>query len=167
MAKSIPREPYPASPASPFPTILNGVWARRHLFSRRICSGSFSEHQTIVKLSVILSHRKPATPHFHSPRFDFLHALYSKKKIKCPPPRPILATEHIPPQSSHNTVKMSSPKPIYLAVIGTGGVSTAFLHQLSSLPHSTQPKLIYLSRSASNIYSEDYATLTPFFRNSG
>jgi len=52
----------------------------------------------------------------------------------------------------------SSPN-LYLAVIGVGGVGTAFLAQLSSLPSSLRPKLIFVSRSSRQLYNSSYSAV--------
>jgi homoserine dehydrogenase len=46
---------------------------------------------------------------------------------------------------------------IYLAVVGVGGVGTAFLSQISSLP--SPPTLIFLSRTTKQLYSSDRAPI--------
>ncbi|KAL9112189.1 MAG: hypothetical protein Q9227_003566 [Pyrenula ochraceoflavens] len=53
---------------------------------------------------------------------------------------------------------MSESK-IYLAVIGFGGVGKEFLAQLTLLPASICPALIFLSRTKKNIFSEDYRSI--------
>ncbi|KIW53212.1 hypothetical protein PV05_08803 [Exophiala xenobiotica] len=55
---------------------------------------------------------------------------------------------------------MSSSK-LYLAVVGVGGVGTAFLSQLSNLPTSLRPTLIFLSRSAKQLYTQNYDAISP------
>merc|ERR1711939_1244412 len=57
-------------------------------------------------------------------------------------------------------VAMSSSK-LYLAVVGVGGVGTAFLSQLSNLPTSLRPTLIFLSRSAKQLYTQNYDAISP------
>lgn len=49
---------------------------------------------------------------------------------------------------------------LYLAVIGVGGVGTAFLSQLSALPTSARPTLVFLSRSSKQLYSQNYSPVS-------
>lgn len=48
-----------------------------------------------------------------------------------------------------------------LAVIGVGGVGTAFLSQVSSLPASIRPSLIFVSRSSKQLYNKDHTPINP------
>ncbi|KIW37548.1 uncharacterized protein PV06_10195 [Exophiala oligosperma] len=50
---------------------------------------------------------------------------------------------------------------LYLAVIGVGGVGTAFLSQLASLAPSMRPTLIFISRSSKQLYTNDYKPISP------
>lgn len=50
---------------------------------------------------------------------------------------------------------MSSSK-LYLGVIGVGGVGTAFLSQLASLPSALRPTLVFVSRSSKQLYTPSY-----------
>jgi homoserine dehydrogenase len=50
---------------------------------------------------------------------------------------------------------MSSSK-TFLAVVGVGGVGTAFLSQVAALPPHIRPEVIFVSRSSKQIYSNDY-----------
>jgi len=50
-------------------------------------------------------------------------------------------------------------EPIFVAVIGVGGVGTCFLRQLAALPDDWRPFLIYLARSTKNLFSEDYSEI--------
>jgi homoserine dehydrogenase len=45
---------------------------------------------------------------------------------------------------------------LYLAVIGVGGVGQAFLSQVSNLPSSLRPSLIFVSRSTKQLYDSSY-----------
>lgn len=45
---------------------------------------------------------------------------------------------------------------LYLAVIGVGGVGTAFLSQVAGLPSSLRPTLIFVSRSSKQLYTSSY-----------
>jgi len=54
---------------------------------------------------------------------------------------------------------MSSSK-AYLAIIGVGGVGQCFLRQLSSLPSSQRPSLIFVSRSSKQLYNSSYAPVS-------
>lgn len=47
---------------------------------------------------------------------------------------------------------------MYLAIVGVGGVGTAFLSQVSSLP--SPPTLIFVSRSTKQLYSSDYKPIS-------
>lgn len=47
---------------------------------------------------------------------------------------------------------------IYLAIIGVGGVGTAFLSQVSSLP--SPPALVFVSRSTKQLYTSDYKSIS-------
>ncbi|KIX03355.1 uncharacterized protein Z518_06907 [Rhinocladiella mackenziei CBS 650.93] len=49
-----------------------------------------------------------------------------------------------------------SPSKLYLGVIGVGGVGTAFLSQLASLPPSLRPTLVFVSRSSKQLYTPSY-----------
>jgi len=49
---------------------------------------------------------------------------------------------------------------LYLAVIGVGGVGQAFLSQLSNLPSSLRPSLIFVSRSTKQLYNSSYSAVT-------
>jgi len=46
--------------------------------------------------------------------------------------------------------------PVFLAVIGVGGVGKCFLNQLAALPDLLRPYLIFVARSTKNVASEDY-----------
>ncbi|KAK5088865.1 Homoserine dehydrogenase [Lithohypha guttulata] len=48
--------------------------------------------------------------------------------------------------------------PVYIAIIGLGGVGKAFLSQLSrlSLPTATKPTVIFASRSSKQLYTKSY-----------
>jgi homoserine dehydrogenase len=48
-----------------------------------------------------------------------------------------------------------------LAVIGVGGVGAAFLSQVSSLPSSIRPSVIFVSRSSKQLYNKDYSPVDP------
>ena len=48
-----------------------------------------------------------------------------------------------------------------LAVIGVGGVGSAFLAQVSSLPSAIRPSLIFVSRSSKQLYKSDYSAIDP------
>ncbi|KAK4939108.1 Homoserine dehydrogenase [Elasticomyces elasticus] len=48
------------------------------------------------------------------------------------------------------------PSKINLAVIGVGGVGTAFLSQVAGLPSALRPTLIFLSRSSKQLYTPNY-----------
>ena len=48
-----------------------------------------------------------------------------------------------------------------LAVIGVGGVGTAFLSQVASLPSSIRPSVIFVSRSTKQLYKPDYSPIDP------
>ena len=50
---------------------------------------------------------------------------------------------------------------INLAVIGVGGVGSAFLSQVSSLPSAIRPSLIFVSRSSKQLYKSDYSSVDP------
>lgn len=50
---------------------------------------------------------------------------------------------------------------LYLAIIGVGGVGTAFLSQVSKLPSALRPQLIFLARSSKQLYNKDYSPVTP------
>lgn len=48
---------------------------------------------------------------------------------------------------------------LYLAVIGVGGVGQAFLSQLSNLPSSLRPSLVFISRSTKQLYNSSYSAI--------
>ena len=45
--------------------------------------------------------------------------------------------------------------------VGLGGVGAQFLSQLSALPNAARPSLVFVSRSKSNVVSEDYRPIPP------
>lgn len=49
---------------------------------------------------------------------------------------------------------------LYLAVVGVGGVGTAFLSQLASLPSSLRPTLVFVSRSSKQLYTPSYEAVS-------
>src|ERR1700761_9129564 len=55
---------------------------------------------------------------------------------------------------------MPSPTNLYVAVIGVGGVGSAFISQLNSLPSALRPALIYASSSKKAVFSPDYAPVS-------
>lgn len=58
-----------------------------------------------------------------------------------------------------------SSQNLYLAIIGVGGVGTAFLSQLTALPSSLRPSLIFVSRSTKQLYTPTYQPITPLDLN--
>jgi homoserine dehydrogenase len=73
-----------------------------------------------------------------------------------------------PLRAVHKHIAMSSPRTIFIAVIGLGGVGRAFLSQLQTLQHrfkSAKPpidlRLILARRSQKQIWSEDWSPLDP------
>ena len=64
-------------------------------------------------------------------------------------------TEHwfLTPTNHSNTNIMA---PVYLGIIGVGGVGKCFLEILPKLPKSLQPNLVFVSRSTKNVFSQDY-----------
>jgi homoserine dehydrogenase len=48
-----------------------------------------------------------------------------------------------------------------LAIIGVGGVGTAFISQLQSLPSDVRPSIIFLSRSSKQLYGTNYSPVDP------
>ncbi|KAL2436273.1 Homoserine dehydrogenase [Exophiala dermatitidis] len=49
---------------------------------------------------------------------------------------------------------------LYLAVVGVGGVGTAFLSQLASLPSKLRPTLVFVSRSSKQLYTPSYGAVS-------
>ena len=48
-----------------------------------------------------------------------------------------------------------------LAIIGVGGVGSAFLAQVALLPDSKRPSVIFVSRSTIQLYNRDYSPVNP------
>lgn len=70
----------------------------------------------------------------------------------CRIPHFLLRQHHL-----HPDLPMSN---LYLAVIGVGGVGSAFLSQLAGLPSSLRPTLVFLSRSTKQLYNQNYSPVS-------